>query len=87
MVRALSKVKLVGVVDRSVSFGWNSGPLHQEVLAALYHARHPIPAPSFIGGLAGSDLTVKHFRRVIAETANAAWQGPGLEPVWLNAQD
>jgi len=87
MVKALSKVKLVGVVDRAVSFGWNSGPLHQEVLAALYHARHSIPAPSFIGGLAGSDLTVKHFRRVIAETANAAWHGPGLEPVWLNAKD
>ena len=87
MVKALSKVKIVGVVDRSVSFGWNSGPLHQEVLAALYHARHLIPCPSFIGGLAGSDLTVGHFRRVIAETAKAAWHGPGLEPVWLNAKD
>ena len=87
MVRAISKVGAIGVVDRAVSFGWNSGPLHQEVLGALYYARRSIPALSFIGGLAGADLTVGHFRRVIAETAAAGWSGPGLAPIWLNELD
>ncbi len=87
MVRAVSKVEALGVVDRAVSFGWNSGPLHQEVLGALYYGRRPIPAISFIGGLAGADLTVGHFRRVIEQTAAARWTGPGQAPIWLNEND
>jgi pyruvate ferredoxin oxidoreductase alpha subunit/phenylglyoxylate dehydrogenase alpha subunit len=31
--QALSKVNAVGVVDRSVSFGWNCGPVFQELLS------------------------------------------------------
>jgi phenylglyoxylate dehydrogenase alpha subunit len=87
MVRALGGVKAVGVVDRSVSFGWNCGPLYQEMLGALYHAPHKIPAMSFIGGLAGADLTTDHFSRVIERTAAMANGGTPGETVWLNEQD
>lgn len=87
MVAALSKVKAIGVVDRSVSFGWNSGPVHQEVIGALYHGGRQMPAISFIGGLAGADLTLNHFRRVIAETAAALDNGAERGPVWLNQND
>ncbi|MFH1488806.1 MAG: NADH-dependent phenylglyoxylate dehydrogenase subunit alpha [Pseudomonadota bacterium] len=82
--KALGKVKAVGVVDRSVSFGWNTGPVYQELLSALYFVNHRIPALSFIGGLAGSDLTIEHFSRVIEETARAfRGEAPG-GAVWLN---
>jgi len=82
--KALSKIKAVGVVDRSVSFGWNSGPVYQETLSALYACDHRIPAVSFIGGLAGADITVEHFTMVI-ETTKAALQGEAVQgPVWLN---
>ena len=38
MAAALAKVKRIGVVDRSVSFGWNCGPVYQETLgSALSH--------------------------------------------------
>jgi phenylglyoxylate dehydrogenase alpha subunit len=87
MVRALGNVKAVGVVDRSVSFGWNCGPLYQEMLGALYHAPVKIPAMSFIGGLAGADLTTDHFSRVIERTAAMANGGAPGETVWLNEQD
>jgi phenylglyoxylate dehydrogenase alpha subunit len=87
MVRALGNVKAVGVVDRSVSFGWNCGPLFQEMLGALYHAPTKIPAMSFIGGLAGADLTTDHFSRVIERTAAMANGGAPGETVWLNEQD
>jgi phenylglyoxylate dehydrogenase alpha subunit len=81
---ALSKVKAVGVVDRSVSFGWNSGPMYQETLSALYFLDRRIPAISFVGGLAGADITVEDFKRVI-ETTKAALQGKVVQgPVWLN---
>jgi pyruvate ferredoxin oxidoreductase alpha subunit/phenylglyoxylate dehydrogenase alpha subunit len=86
--RSLAKAKALGVVDRSVNFGWGTGPLYQEVLAATYFLERRIPAISFIGGLSGSDLTVdNHFRRVVEITERAV-QGevPG-QTIWLNEND
>jgi len=81
---ALADVKAVGVVDRSVSFGWGTGPVYQELLSALYTAGRSIPAVSFIGGLAGADITVEDFGRVI-EMTNRAQRGEGIpRTVWLN---
>jgi phenylglyoxylate dehydrogenase alpha subunit len=85
--KALAKVRAVGVVDRSVSFGWNSGPVYQETLSALYFQERRIPATSFIGGLAGADITVEHFKRVI-ETTKASLKGEvPSSPIWLNEAD
>ncbi len=85
---ALSRVRAVGVVDRAVNFGWNSGPVYQEVLAALYALPVRIPTLSAIGGLAGADITVEHFDRAIAHTLDLAAGGtPPAGPVWLNAND
>jgi phenylglyoxylate dehydrogenase alpha subunit len=87
LLKSLSKVKAVGVVDRSVSFGWNSGPVYQETLAALYHLERRIPAVSFIGGLAGADITVEHFQRVIETTKKALKGEVAGGPIWLNEAD
>ena len=87
IVAALAKVKRIGVVDRSVSFGWNCGPVYQEILGALYHTGKSIPAISFIGGLAGADITVEHFARAIALTRELEWDRASNEPVWLNESD
>jgi len=82
--RAVSKVKALGVVDRSVSFGWNSGPVYQELLSVLYFLDRRIPSTSFIGGLAGADITIEHFGRVIETTARTLKGDVPSEPVWLN---
>jgi phenylglyoxylate dehydrogenase alpha subunit len=87
LAASLAEVKAVGVVDRSVSFGWNCGPLFQDTIAAMYYAPRRIPAMSFIGGLAGADLTVGHFERVIRRTAELARDGRVAETVWLNEKD
>jgi phenylglyoxylate dehydrogenase alpha subunit len=87
LLKSLSKVKAVGVVDRSVSFGWNSGPVYQETLAALYHLERRIPAVSFIGGLAGADITVEHFQRVIERTKRALRGEVAEGAIWLNEAD
>ena len=87
LAAALAGVKAVGVVDRSVSFSWNCGPLFQDTIAAMYYAPQRIPAMSFIGGLAGADLTVGHFERVIRRTAELARDGRPAETVWLNEKD
>lgn len=87
LAAALSEVKAVGVVDRSVSFGWNCGPLFQDTITAMYYAPRRIPAMSFIGGLAGADLTLGHFERVIRRTAELARDGHEAGTVWLNEKD
>ena len=87
LAAALAEVRAVGVVDRSVSFGWNCGPLFQDTIAAMNYAPKRIPAMSFIGGLAGADLTVSHFERVIGRTAELARDGRQAETVWLNEKD
>ncbi|WP_260295274.1 NADH-dependent phenylglyoxylate dehydrogenase subunit alpha [Sedimenticola hydrogenitrophicus] len=87
MTRALRKVRAVGVVDRSVHYGWDCGPLYQEVLSCLYRAGQPIAAGSFIGGLAGADLTEGHFARAIERTAQLLAGDEFDSPVWLNEHD
>lgn len=85
--QALSGIKALGVVDRSVDFRWNCGPMYRETLGVLYRLGRHLPAASFIGGLAGADLTIEHFHRVINAT-EALLDGPVPdEPVWLNAND
>jgi pyruvate ferredoxin oxidoreductase alpha subunit/phenylglyoxylate dehydrogenase alpha subunit len=42
---------------------------------------------SFIGGLAGADITVGHFHRVIEATERLLTSPPPSEPVWLNEKD
>ncbi len=87
LCRALGRLEAVGVVDRAVSFGWNCGPVYQELLAALAFLPGRIPAVSFIGGLAGADITVEHFRRVIETTAEAREGKVHQDTIWLNETD
>ncbi len=87
LLQAVSKVKALGVVDRSVSFGWNAGPVYQELLSTLYHLEKRIPATSFIGGLAGADITEEHFQRVIDITEGTLKGEVPQQPIWLNEND
>jgi len=84
MLHAVSKVKAIGVVDRSVSYGWNTGPVYQETLSTLYHMKERIPAVSFIGGLAGADITEFDFARVIETVAKALKGDVPRETIWIN---
>lgn len=86
--KSLDKIKALGVVDRSVNYGWNMGPLYQEVLTALYFRKNHLPALSFIGGLSGADITVEmHFRRVIEITEKASKGDVKKETIWLNEDE
>ena len=81
---ALEGVEALGVVDRSVSFGWGTGPVFQELLSGLYLAGRVVPAVSFIGGLAGADITVEDFGRVIETIDRARRKESVPRTVWLN---
>jgi phenylglyoxylate dehydrogenase alpha subunit len=83
----LNKIQALGVVDRSVGFRWNCGPMYQETVGVLYRLGRHIPSMSFIGGLAGADITVGHFHRVIEATEKLLSSPAPIEPVWLNEKD
>ena len=83
----LKNVKAFGVVDRNVSFGWNTGIIYQEIRASLYQNNIVIPSVPFIGGLGGEDLTMEHFLFAIDRIYDAAASGD-YEPAtqWLNKE-
>lgn len=59
IVKAVSGLKSVGVLDRSVSFA-PTGSTSMEVRAALY-GNSDLPVVSFIAGLGGRDVRVEDF--------------------------
>jgi pyruvate/2-oxoacid:ferredoxin oxidoreductase alpha subunit len=85
-VEKLSQVlkgkKAVGVLDRSICFGWNCGPLFQEVCALTRHIGI-MPMLSFIDGLANMDITKEHIAGMIDEMYRASQGKPYQELTWL----
>lgn len=72
ITEALKGKRAFGVFDRSVSFGWNTGILYQEVLAAFEKHGLVIPGIPFIGGLGGVDITVEHMHEALASVLEVA---------------
>ena len=81
----LSNKKGYAVIDRSVSFGWNSGVLYQEVKAAVSDLNQNLCSIPAIGGLGGLDISLNHVTSVIDALDKAIKeekQGQ-LETMWL----
>ncbi len=82
LVRALKGKKAVGVIDRSVCFGWKYGPMCTE-LKALAPAIGSMPILSYIDGLANLDITIPHIGRVVDEVGAAARGKTYQETTWI----
>ena len=86
LIKAIKGKKAVGVIDRSVCFGWNCGPIYME-LRALSPEIGAIPIMSFIDGLANIDITKPHIERVIDDLYNAS-QGKSYQAVtWIPLEE
>jgi pyruvate/2-oxoacid:ferredoxin oxidoreductase alpha subunit len=86
LIEALKGKKAVGVIDRSVDFGWKYGPICTE-LKALTADIGMIPILSYIDGLANLDITIPHIGRIIDEV-NAAAQGkPYQDITWIPMEE
>ncbi len=73
------------VIDRSVSFGWNAGALYVEVKSAVSDLINETPNFSAIGGLGGSDITLKHVLNCIEHLDNLSKNPMGqAETIWLD---
>ncbi|MBW2000499.1 MAG: hypothetical protein JRJ29_21400 [Deltaproteobacteria bacterium] len=71
----------IGVLDRSVCFGWRGGHLYRDLMTSLYGL--DIPMADFIGGLAGHDITIPLIERAVDITMDAARGEPYEEVTWL----
>jgi len=79
---ALKGKKAIGVLDRSICFGWGCGPLYMETKAISSNIGH-VPMLSFIDGLANMDITKEHIGQMI-DTIFKASQGDSYQEVtWL----
>jgi len=85
-VERLSQVlkgkKAVGVLDRSISFGWNCGPLFMETKAVTPNIG-VVPMLSFIDGLANMDITKEHISGMIDDIYHASQGKTYQETTWL----
>jgi pyruvate/2-oxoacid:ferredoxin oxidoreductase alpha subunit len=79
---ALKGKKAVGVLDRSVCFGWDCGPIYMET-RAVTPQMGIMPLLSFIDGLANMDITQEHIGRMIDDIHEASQGRPYQEVTWL----
>jgi pyruvate ferredoxin oxidoreductase alpha subunit len=86
LVEALRGKKAIGVIDRSVGFGWNCGPMYLE-LRALTPEIGIVPMLSYIDGLANLDITLPHIERVVDEVQAAAKGKAYQEVTWIPLEE
>ena len=82
LAEVLKGKKAIGVLDRSVAFGWDCGPMHQEIRALAAQIDCP-PILGFIDGLANMDITKEHIERMIDDIHNASLGNKFREVAWV----
>ncbi|MCJ7605702.1 MAG: hypothetical protein MUO19_06685 [Dehalococcoidales bacterium] len=86
LAEALRGKKAIGVIDRSVGFGWNCGPMCME-LKALTPDIGIMPILSYIDGLANLDITIPHIERVVDEVYAASQGKTYQEVTWIPLEE
>ncbi len=80
LAKVLGKAKVVGVLDKSVTFGGFGGPVFNEIRSALYGIANPPKIHDWIYGLGGRDTDLAQIENLI-EQLQAIADGQAAEPV------
>lgn len=75
-----------GVIDRNVSFGWNTGIIYQEICAAMNRMGALVPNVPFICGLGGEDITMRHIDYAIERILECGNGKTQHDTIWLNRE-
>jgi pyruvate/2-oxoacid:ferredoxin oxidoreductase alpha subunit len=82
LTEVLKGKKVIGVVDRSLCFGFKGGPIYTEI-RSLYPELGGARMLSFIDGLANMDITTAHIEQII-DTCLSASNGASCNDVtWV----
>jgi pyruvate ferredoxin oxidoreductase alpha subunit len=76
---AVSKAKILVVVDRAVSYGGPGGPVASELRSALYNEPERPQVVNFIAGLASRDVAPFDFISMVDRAEEAFQKGTGPE--------
>lgn len=85
LIKALRGRKAVGVLDRSICFGMNCGPIFVETRSLIYETG-PMPILSFIDGLANVDITKENLEKMVDAIADAAQGKPYQKVTWMSLE-
>ena len=77
--KAVSKAKILVVVDRAVSYGGPGGPVASELRSALYSEPERPLVVNYIAGLASRDVAPFDFIAMVDKAEEAAGKGMGPE--------
>ncbi|MFC1993912.1 phenylglyoxylate dehydrogenase [Chloroflexota bacterium] len=83
---SLKGVKGIGVIDRNICFGFNTGTVFMELKAALYDLVPLKPMANLIIGIGGSDITIERIKKALEITSRAANGQPFEEVTWLDLE-
>jgi len=86
LANVLKGRKAIGVLDRSVHFGWNSGPMYAEI-RALTPEIGIVPMMSFIDGIANLDITASNIERMIRDIYAASKGDKYQETTWISLEE
>jgi pyruvate ferredoxin oxidoreductase alpha subunit len=86
LIQALKGKKAVGVLDRSIGFGWNCGPIYMET-RALAPEMGIMPILGFIDGLANIDITIPHIEKMIDNIRTASQGKPYQKVTWMSLEE
>jgi pyruvate ferredoxin oxidoreductase alpha subunit len=86
LAEVLKGRKAIGVLDRSIGFGWNCGPMYQEI-RALTPEIGKVPMMSFIDGLANMDITVPNVERMFKDISDASQGKTYPETTWMSLEE
>ena len=86
VAKVLAGKRVYGVVDRNVSFGWNTGIIYEEICASMNRAGAYVPNIPFIAGLGGDDITAEHINYAIDKIIAQDGKAEKHDTVWLNRE-
>lgn len=86
LIDALKGKKVVGVVDRSICFGFKGGPMYRE-LKSLSTELGGARMLSFVDGLANMDITTAHIDKIIDSCLSASNGGPCKDVTWVSYEE
>lgn len=80
LIKALGKAKVVGVLDKSMTYGGFGGPVFSEIRSALYGVPNPPKIHGWLYGLGGRDTDLAQINDLV-EQLKAIAGGQSAEPV------
>ncbi len=83
LIKALKGKKAVGVVDRSIAFGFKGGPIYTELMA-FSRELEGTELISFIDGIANTDITKDNINKMIDMTFDLASGKNVPEVTWVS---